>query len=431
MTEILAEAGWSFDVLAECPGLPGTEPDVQLAGPAMIRVFPVPRRVSRSTRLVRRLRAPAAAEGIAGGSSGSGLTRTAGAKSSLARDEVRWTPVNGQLLRRTVNATLDTLDALAWADAFASTGRVVAQRGTHDLIISSGPPHLAHEAARRLSGELGIPFVMDMRDPWSLQQRLVGSVASPLWFSLAEWQEARCARAAALIIANTEAAHRALAALYPDLTPRMLTVMNGWDDPPFRRPRPTRFDVSYIGTVYLDRNPRLLFEGFRRMLDSDPLAPGEGGITFMGPVESLDGVTVEQLAKDAGIGPYVRIQPAGSREEAMEVMKAASVLVSLPQDSDLAIPSKVFDYMTMPARLLALATPDSATGRVMAGLDGDLIHPDDVDGVAAALRTALRLWRRGEVFEPPGASGQYSRHEQAAKLLARLEEVRRASGRGR
>ena len=115
----------------------------------------------------------------------------------------------------------------------------------------------------------------------------------------------------------------------------------------------------------------------------------------------------------------------------MEVMKAASVLVSLPQDSDLAIPSKVFDYMTMPARLLALATPDSATGRVMAGLDGDLIHPDDVDGVAAALRTALRLWRRGEVFEPPGASGQYSRHEQAAKLLARLEEVRRASGRGR
>ena len=49
----------------------------------------------------------------------------------------------------------------------ARTALRVASVHRPDVIVSSGPPHSAHEAARRSAENLGIPWVMDMRDPWA------------------------------------------------------------------------------------------------------------------------------------------------------------------------------------------------------------------------------------------------------------------------
>jgi hypothetical protein len=48
---------------------------------------------------------------------------------------------------------------------------------------------MGHEAARRLSQEFELPMVMDMRDPWSLVDRMPESIASPLAHWLARRYE--------------------------------------------------------------------------------------------------------------------------------------------------------------------------------------------------------------------------------------------------
>ena len=52
-----------------------------------------------------------------------------------------------------------------WAGE-ASARNALASRDAYDVVASSGPPHMAHEAARLTSSRGGRPLVIDLRDPW-------------------------------------------------------------------------------------------------------------------------------------------------------------------------------------------------------------------------------------------------------------------------
>jgi hypothetical protein len=125
-------------------------------------------------------------------------------------------------------------------------------------------PHLAAlEIARRRRK----PFVMDMRDPWSVAPALPNAYAHPLWYQLAEKYERRAAKAASLIIANTEALALALRRKYPEQADRVLTVMNGCDEEEIPAVQRDQFVISYAGNIYIDRDPRPLFRAIRRVVE--------------------------------------------------------------------------------------------------------------------------------------------------------------------
>ena len=79
-------------------------------------------------------------------------------------------------------------------------------------VVTSAPPHWTHDAGRRIAAALRVPFVMDMRDPWSLFEQLMERLASPLTFYFTRTREERGVKAASLVVANTEQARRALSA---------------------------------------------------------------------------------------------------------------------------------------------------------------------------------------------------------------------------
>src|SRR5262249_44033992 len=103
--------------------------------------------------------------------------------------------------------------------------------------------------------------------------------------------------------------------------------------------------------------------------------------------------------------------------EAMEFLADATVLLSLPQDSDMAIPSKIFEYMQFEAWILALAPPGSATELLLRDSGADVIPPDDEEAIARSIETRYRQYRRGE--RPPrlAENGRYGRREQAKRLF--------------
>ena len=119
-----------------------------------------------------------------------------------------------------------------WANRAAALALELVRRGVHEAVITSAPPHMTHEAGRLVSLATGLPFVMDMRDPWSTQPWLPEFEASPLWYRRAERHERACIERASLVIANTEPARAALIAAHPAARSRILTVMNGTDDDP-------------------------------------------------------------------------------------------------------------------------------------------------------------------------------------------------------
>ena len=259
-------------------------------------------------------------------------------------------------------------------------------------------------------------------------QRLADVFDSALWYRLAAFYERRVVAEASLIVMNTTRAQEAMQALYPSRRNQVLAVMNGYDEeaPRSAQTKP-KFTVAYAGVVYLDRDPRLLLKAMARVVRTLDLTPDDIGLEFMGHVQSYQGASMHSLANLEGIADYVQIFGPGPREAALEFLSHASVLVSLPQDSDMAIPSKIFEYMQFDAWILAIAQRGSATELLLRDSEANVVAPDDVDGMTNALMSRIQQHRGGARPTPLSASMPFaSRRAQAGLLFDAIDEVIRS-----
>jgi hypothetical protein len=277
-------------------------------------------------------------------------------------------------------------------------------------------------AGQRLTRGSALPLVLDLRDPWSLVERIPDDLSRRTWLWLAAPEEQRAVEAAALVVMNTPLARDAMRARHPGRADRIRAVLNGCDDEPLPPPRPgRRFVIAYLGTIYLDRDPTLLFRATARVAHELGLGPGDLSIEFMGEAGDVRGVPTEAIAEREGAAPYFRRHPPAPRAAAMEFLAGASLLVNLHQDSRMAIPSKIFEYVRFPAWVLALAEPGSASELALRGTAALVVPPGDVDAIASALRHCIVEFRAGKRPEPVAHGSALSRRAQAALLFDALD----------
>ena len=348
-------AGWGADVICLAPGDVEDADQAEPARPAAARPpvrSPGPRAAAQAHRLPKLagrapLRSPAARDRVE--RSAAAGTRVASVARSLEAAPWRF---GRRDLARAYFAYNEFASMERWAaDAAALARSIVGPE--HRVVVSSGPPHLAHVGAAAVARHAALPHVVDLRDPWSQVERISDDFASPLYFRLAAKHERAVLPGASLVATNTAAAHASLGALYPSLADRIVTVMNGSDDDPLPPPRRDRtFVLAYAGTIYLDRDPRPLFRAAAQVVRELALAPDDFSIRFIGDVGNFSGVPIGEMAREAGIADFVQHGPPRPRHEAMRFLADAAMLVSLPQDSDMAIPAKLFEYVRFNAWLL-------------------------------------------------------------------------------
>jgi glycosyltransferase involved in cell wall biosynthesis len=322
-----------------------------------------------------------------------------------------------------------------WAAAAYHLALEVSRRQRYQAVITCGPPHMLHTAGRRLAARLGIPFVMDLRDPWSLVERVPESLGSPVWYGLAARAESRSIRDAALVVMNTPAARDAMRQKYPQRADDIIAVMNGWDAPFDSRPLSCEepFVIAYAGSISLDRSPGHLFRAAAALAHNRRLRAGKMELRFIGPGGTADGGgdALMALASRHGVGEFVKVEPFLPRTALLERLAEAHVLVSFFQDSQMAVPSKVFEYLTLPGRVLAFATRSCATAQVLENTGAEVVEPLDAE---AHLQALTRLYdafaaRRLDPGDPPPA---LSRASQARLLLEALQKrLSPAQSRGR
>jgi len=312
---------------------------------------------------------------------------------------------------------------MRWAHDAAHTGVAVARRQKPDVIVSSGPPHSAHEAARIVSLRTGVPWIMDMRDPWSSPENMPRVLAGPTWVRLTRRYESRCVEQACRVVANTEPARLDLCVRYPSLAAKFATVLNGADPldiPDAVAPRPNRFTIRYAGNIYFGRDPGPLLEAVARVARDLELSPDAIGVEFLGGGD-LARTSIAAAAAQTGSSAFVTSLPARPRNEALEFLAGATMLVALPQYARLAIPAKVFEYVQFKAWLLVLADRDSATELLFRESGADLVEPNDVSGIAARIRCRYEQFRAGVRPNPLNADGRFDRSRQAEAMLRLLD----------
>jgi glycosyltransferase involved in cell wall biosynthesis len=325
--------------------------------------------------------------------------------------------------------------ALAFAPALA-----MLRRGGADAVYTSSPPVSAHVlglALRRLTGK---PWIMDLRDPWTLEPLNWYLRVPGARLSIEKRIEGDCFEHADAIIANTDEAAERYREMYPACAPRIYAIPNGYDAEDFDAARSSVsrgdplwgigkgvFIVSHVGTFCRRTDAPSFPKGF---LDAVASLEREGlvsernfRIIFAGSMHSEAARAIEGY----GLGKLVSMTGPVAHEDALRIILRSDLLLFYDPGPEARyyIRGKLYEYIASGAYVLAIM-PDGAARRLLesSGRAAAIVTGDERD-IGPAL--AAMITERGRPapragFEP----GRYEARALTAALARILDQVHHA-----
>lgn len=350
------------------------------------------------------------------------LSRLAPPTSSQPVGAVRATslPAMGSSRRRTSIAArllLPDRDIL-WALPGARSGAgLVAQ---FDAVMTTAPPFSTHLVGYWLSLRHRVPWVAEYRDNWSTnplyQRGFIGQVANRA-------AETRIvARADAIVTVSSAAATEILEG-FPSAAGKLFVAANGYDpdDLPAVAPRSALFEIAYAGTLDERRDPRPFLEAIRHL---DLATPGFREVLrlrLMGNVAGWVAAAAEAVVGD----DRLTVDGLLSHREALRRASQSAVLLAITTRAEAGgagLTSKVFEYAGLRRPVLMLAPPGPARSLVEELEAGRAADPDDVEGIALAIRHLFEEWRSGtERVAPADRLDPLTRRATAANVATALD----------
>lgn len=298
-----------------------------------------------------------------------------------------------------------------------------------DLVYFSTTMFFAMPLGRLWRRRFGVPYVLDIQDPWLSDYYSEHPDSSPppkyafvrrLHAVLEPWTM----KDVDGVIAVSDGYLRTLRIRYPWLTADMCTTL------PFagsRRdlelldthPQPNQsfgkqdgnVNGVYVGRGGDDMKPalKLLFETLKSGIQSDPNVFGSIKLHFVGTDYATDErarKTVEPVATDSGVGEFVCERTRRIPYfEALQLMKDASFLVLVGSDDPAYTASKVYPYLLARKPILAVVHERSGLVPLLREALGVVVTFSD-GGEDSAAAQLMGVWRR--VMKQVGSRPQVS-----------------------
>ena len=336
-------------------------------------------------------------------------------------EEAGW----AQRLARWLRANVFVPDArLGWVPFAVRAAHTRLRRERFDVLLTSGPPHSTHLAGWLLHRRHGIPWVVDMRDPWTDISYYEDLPRTAFVHRLESAMERAVLGTADAVLSVSDGVGRLLTSK-ADVR-RYETIPNGFDPAdlpagPAPAPDPARFVIAHVGTLAAVQHAPGLVEALRRRAAADPAWRARLRLRFVGHVDAA----VVAAFREAGFGDALELVPYVPHPEALREMQRADVLLVFVQrvaHNEGVTPAKMFEYLALGRPLLALAPPDGDLAAILRATGGGAAFDHaDAGGIEAFLA-------RHAVPPPdPGALRAYDRRVLTERLAGVLGAVARAS----
>jgi glycosyltransferase involved in cell wall biosynthesis len=295
-----------------------------------------------------------------------------------------------------------------------------------EVIYVNAGPHSAQMLGTRLAESTGLPLVLDLRDPWSIEP-YYREARTPEANRKVDELEREFFQRATRIILNTESALEAYRSHYVGIIPaERFTVLRSSFEPGLYGPAPASpgkdgpFEILYFGHLRPAKNAQLFLSGFRRFIDEEKIGPGDAFLTTLGTRTAEDDLAIVRL----GLDEYTRIRPPVPLVESRALLGQADLLLDLMgPEHNLQLSGKFFDYLACDRPILSV-TPNEEMGEILTETQaGERVALD-----AAEIAGALGRWyahkRSGEEFRRNEiAVRQFEAGPATEKLVAILEEA--------
>jgi glycosyltransferase involved in cell wall biosynthesis len=346
------------------------------------------------------------------------------------------------LFPKTTTRIRRRIESLIFPDVYASWIPGVVKRARHvhrqrsvDLVLATGNPWSSFEAARRIAGATGAPYVLDYRDAWTMNQYTEAQEAD----KRVRAAERRLLAGSALAVFVNEAQRAWHAGHHPDAAERMTVVENGWDpdilaEVPVRLPAPDQpLRLTYVGTMTTYMPLREFFEGWRLARDDDALAEAtvalHGHLGFSGSGQRAVRALLP-LGEDLDV---VYEGPLPKADVGAAYGRADILLLILP-GSRYVTSGKVYEYMATGKPIVSVHDPQSSANEPLHRYPlwfpaSDLSPAAIKDALVAAVKAARGL-TPDDVATGRAHAARFTRGAQLAPLEARLRRLAGAAQEG-
>ena len=306
-------------------------------------------------------------------------------------------------------------------------GKALQAARPADLLFSWAQYHTCSLVALRLKKALGLPWVAHFSDPWYGHPYLRPR-AYARWIN-SRLEKAVITGADAVVFVNEETRDWTMSR-YPRSWKAKTRVIPHCFDPGLYPATPGRqagMVFRHLGQFYGDRGPVSLLEAIARLRVSDAGILDDVRFELIGRVEADH---VDSMRR-TGVDKWVTVRPGVGYQDSLREMTGADVLllVEAPAVVNLFLPSKLIDYLGAGRPIVALTPARGPAARLLAGTGDRVVSPDDVAGIAEALREAIQEFRRGSparVVRSPESTSAYRCDTTTRDLAALFEEVAHA-----
>lgn len=341
-------------------------------------------------------------------------------------------------------------EKLGWVPFATRAGRQVLAEQNVSAIYVTGKPFSSYFIGEALSRRSGLPWIMDLRDLWTLNRRVR---PTSRWHGRMESRlERRFVQSAAAVIANTPGNRDDFIACYPECPPeKFVTITNGFDAADFESlpsAKSDKFTIGYSGTFYFtgdqpasgyrrllgfdrkDRqiyetySPKFLFQALSELFAESPEMRDKTEVIFTGPGCQKIGGLVSQF----GLKGNVDLRGWVEYRESLAMLRSSHLLVlalSRGEESAGWIPSKLFQYLGAGTPILALVPPGDVADIVQDTKSGSVAPPDDVGAIKSELRRAFAEFcsQTSSIAPDSEATAQYEARQLTQRLAACLDQV--------
>jgi hypothetical protein len=312
-----------------------------------------------------------------------------------------------------------------------------------DLVFFSTTEFLVLPLGLRWLRKFGVPFVVDLQDPWVNPYYDDNDVEPPggrgkyaIHQAIARFLEKRVLRSAANIITVSPQYPKALMARYENLQPKNFSVIPfGGSRRDFEIARTVEQDIFdsrdgrrhwvYTGAVTAGMLPAIgaFFKAFRRAAETGILNADYVRLHFIGTnyaSGNRNRQLVKELADKSGIGRYVEEY---SRRipylESLRILLDADALLMFGSDEVGYVGSKFFPYVLAEKPLLTVLHEGSALADVMRESNaGVLVSFSRSSTEQEIADQVLEKWFIGKKFEKPSQTKWQSVQQYTPESLA-------------
>jgi glycosyltransferase involved in cell wall biosynthesis len=279
-----------------------------------------------------------------------------------------------------------------WLPGLTRRAGELASRWGAEVLLLTGWPFLSFLAGPYLKLKLGLPYVLDFRDPWCIGR---WDPRPPGWKSVAMGSlsrvvEAMSVRGAAACTFASPGVRENYLDAYPALRrERTAAIPNGYDEAEFpdagERPAPPperdKLRLVHAGTWAVFRTPEVLLQGIARFREQRPDLAQRFEAFF--PGDSNDDWT--SLASSLGLDGVVRFAPYMPHDDCLEVVRNADMLWLDNGPWPSYVAGKIFEYLATGRPILAAASPDGEASRWLREAGTATLVTREPEGIAAAI----------------------------------------------